>query len=108
MGIEMASGLGGQPNFWYKVKFMFLKYFFRSFMVIFLLLAFLFSGCGTNYLLAPPGREVYMLTQDDPVTVRAERKVWYWGWGYKSFNDATSIPAIEEHDLKKSHQKHVS
>jgi hypothetical protein len=38
-------------------------------------------GCGTTHLVAPPGREVYIVPADKPAEVHVERTIWFYQWG---------------------------
>ena len=58
------------------------------------------SGCGTVTLVVPEGRSVRLLEQDEPTSIRAERKLWFWLWGARAISDNTTRPEIEAHDLK--------
>lgn len=56
-------------------------------------------GCGTTHLVAPPGRTVRILGEDEPASVRVQRTVWYWMWGGRPISDNTTQSDIERHDL---------
>ncbi|MEO8604743.1 MAG: hypothetical protein ABI629_19395 [bacterium] len=58
------------------------------------------SGCGTAHLVAPPGREVYIMQADTPAAVRVERTVWFWCWGAKPISDNTTREDIEKYNLR--------
>ncbi len=56
-------------------------------------------GCGTTHLVAPPGRNVRMLGQDEPAAIHTQRTVWFWMWGAKPISDNTTQEDIERYDL---------
>lgn len=56
-------------------------------------------GCGTTHLVAPPGRTVRILGEDEPARVRAQRTVWYWMWGGRPISDNTTQSDIERYNL---------
>ena len=51
-------------------------------------------GCGTTHLVAPPGRTVRILGEDEPASVRVQRTVWYWMWGVPGAILAVPIMAV--------------
>jgi hypothetical protein len=57
-------------------------------------------GCGTTLLVAPPGREVYIMQTDTLAQVHVERTVWFYQWGAKPFNDNTTQEDIEKYNLR--------
>lgn len=65
-----------------------------------LLLGVLAAGCGTTQLVAPPGREVYMLDADAPAAIRSQRTVWFWMWGARPISDNTTQQEIIAHNLR--------
>ncbi len=60
----------------------------------------LVSGCGSVRLVAPEGRELVLLEEEDETSVHTERRIWFWLWGSKKISDDTPAPEIEEYDLK--------
>jgi hypothetical protein len=58
------------------------------------------SGCGTVEFEVPPGREVRLLEQDEPVSVSVSQKIWYAGFGYWPLSNNSTAPLIEENDLR--------
>ncbi|MDX2169227.1 MAG: hypothetical protein SF182_19310 [Deltaproteobacteria bacterium] len=69
----------------------------RAILIAALLLAPL--GCGTTHLVAPPGRTVRIMGEDEKASVRSQRTVWYWMWGGRQFTDNTTQSDIERYDL---------
>lgn len=65
-----------------------------------LLLGLLAAGCGTTQLVAPPGREVYMLDADAPAKIRSQRTVWFWVWGARPISDNTTQQEILAYNLR--------
>jgi hypothetical protein len=63
------------------------------------LLLLLPLGCGTTHLVAPPGRTVRMLGEDEPAAVRSQRTVWFWMWGSRPISDNTTQQDIVQYDL---------
>ncbi len=61
---------------------------------------FCLAGCGTVPLEVPPGRSVRLLHQDEKASVRVEKTIWYYGWGWNPLTENSTAPIIEEHDLK--------
>lgn len=59
----------------------------------------LLTGCGTVNFDVPRGQKVKLLTEDDPTTVRVEKKVWYALWGDKPLSENHTAPFIEQHHL---------
>jgi hypothetical protein len=57
-------------------------------------------GCGTTHLVAPPGREVYLMPADTPAQVHVERTIWFYQWGAKAFNDNSTREDIERYNLR--------
>jgi hypothetical protein len=57
------------------------------------------TGCGTVNFDVPKGQRVKLLTEDDPTTVRVEKKVWYALWGDKPLSENHTAPFIEEYHL---------
>ncbi|MBX3026349.1 hypothetical protein KF840_15685 [bacterium] len=60
-------------------------------------------GCGTMHLVAPPGREVYIMPADKPAQVHVERTVWFYQWGAKAFSDSNST----RQDIERYHLREV-
>lgn len=56
-------------------------------------------GCGTVHFDVPQGQRVKLLTQDDPVTQRIEKKIWYVGWGAKPLTDNHTAKYIAKNKL---------
>ena len=57
-------------------------------------------GCGTVLFEVPPGSDVRLLEQDEPVTVTASKKVWYALWGNEPLSDNSTAEMIAEHNLR--------
>ena len=64
------------------------------------LLAAPWWGCGTAQLVAPPGRDVRIMTTDAKASVHVERTVWFWSWGARPISDNTTREDIEKYDLR--------
>ena len=64
------------------------------------LLAVPWMGCGTTHLVAPPGREVYIMPADTPAQVHVERTIWFYQWGAKPISDNTTREDIEKYNLR--------
>lgn len=64
------------------------------------LLLVLLGGCGTVYLDGPPG--VRLLASDAPVSVKAQRTVWFWLWGNKPLSDPYAATLIKENGLSEA------
>jgi hypothetical protein len=58
------------------------------------------SGCGTVEFDVPPGRDVRLLEQDEPVSVSVSQKIWYALWGQEPLSNNSTAPLIEEHNLR--------
>ena len=57
-------------------------------------------GCGTTHLVAPPGREVYIMPADKPAEVHVERTIWFYQWGAKAISDNTTREDIQRYNLR--------
>ena len=64
------------------------------------LLLLLPLGCGTTHMVAPPGRTVRMLGEDEPAAIHTQRTVWFWMWGVRPISDNTTQQDIEQYDLR--------
>lgn len=68
--------------------------------LIALLLPAILVGCGSARLYVPEGREVRLLQDGEPASVRETRRVWFWLWGNAAISDESPRPEIEKHDLE--------
>jgi hypothetical protein len=57
-------------------------------------------GCGSARLHVPEGRDVRLLQEGEPASIREKRRVWFWLWGNAALSDDSPRPEIEKHDLK--------
>jgi len=58
------------------------------------------EGCGSARLQVPEGREVRLLQDGEPASIREKRRIWFWLWGNAAINDDSPRPEIEAYDLK--------
>jgi hypothetical protein len=59
----------------------------------------LMTACGTVHIEVPPGRSVVMLDQDQPVSIKIERHIWFALWGDKPLSDNSTLADIRDHHL---------
>lgn len=74
----------------------------RSVIVAMLLFALLCTGCYTVKYVAPPGSAVSTLSEQDAVTFKKEKKIWYALWGLVPITDNTTDVIIAQNNLKKA------
>jgi len=59
----------------------------------------LFSGCATIQVKAPPGQDVRLLSEDDPIQTKIQTRAWYVLWGLVPISDISTDVKIAEQKL---------
>jgi hypothetical protein len=60
----------------------------------------LLPGCATVYVNAPPGREVRLMSEDEPMQSKLQTRAWYVLWGLVPISPNATADKIADHDLK--------
>lgn len=56
-------------------------------------------GCATVYVNAPPGRDVRLMAENEPMQSKQTVRAWYLLWGLVPISDNSTAKRISDHSL---------
>lgn len=56
-------------------------------------------GCATVYVNAPPGRDVRLMAENEPMQSKQTVRTWYLLWGLVPISDNSTADRIADHNL---------
>ncbi len=57
-------------------------------------------SCATLYVNAPPGEDIKLMAEDEPMQTKIEKRHWYLLWGLVPISDNSVEPIIADYGLK--------